>query len=72
MGDSNYENVYAVRDVLDPDGRKVDTKWVRIGVMFENRDGTHTIKFEALPLDWTTTTIITRRPRPRDADFSQD
>lgn len=65
-----YEIVYAVTDNFDDRGRKVESKWVRIGAMFENRDGSHSIVLEAQPLDWARAKLVTRHPKPREEDLS--
>jgi hypothetical protein len=64
-----YQTVHAVTDIFDSTtGRKIDDKWVRIGVMFENRDGTYSILLEAQPLDWARCRLVTRHPKPRQDD----
>ena len=63
----DYEIVFAVTDIYDGN-RKVESKWVRIGVMFPAKGGKpgHSIKLEALPIDWTRTSLVTRPPKPRE------
>lgn len=65
-----YQIVNAVTDIFD-NGRKVDSKWVRIGAMFENRDGTYSILLEALPLDWTRVKLVTTYPKARERNIEE-
>lgn len=66
-----YQIVNAVTEIFDNNGRKVDARWVRIGVMFENRDGTHSILLEAQPLDWNRAKLVTTHPKPRERDVDE-
>lgn len=59
-----YQTVYAVTDIHE--GNRKDSRWVRIGVMFPNKDGGHSIVLEALPLDWNRTKLITQPAKARE------
>lgn len=66
---ANHYPVYSVVDTFDERGRKIDSKWVRIGVMFPfEYQGSigHTIKFEARPLDWSKCSIVALPPKTRE------
>jgi len=48
------------------EGDKEKTFWTRIGVAFENNDGSYNIKVEFLPADLVNTTIQLRDFKERD------
>jgi hypothetical protein len=59
MDTQNRKAVYTVIERLDGETKR--SFWVRIGAAFTNRDGSYTVKLDALPVngmlqvrDWTT------------------
>jgi len=49
MDTQNKKAVYTVIDRIDGEGKR--SFWVRIGAAFVNRDGSFTVKLDALPVN---------------------
>ena len=49
MDSQNKKAVYTVIDRIDGEGKR--SFWVRIGAAFVNRDGSFTVKLDALPVN---------------------
>lgn len=49
MDTQNKKAVYTVIDRVDGEGKR--SFWVRIGVAFVNRDGSFTVRLDALPVN---------------------
>lgn len=56
---SIHRVAYAVEDVEGKD----DSRWTRIGVSFENKDGSETILLAALPISGK---LILQKPKEED------
>ena len=62
MDTQNKKAVYTVIDRVDGEGKR--SFWVRIGAAFVNRDGSFTVKLDALPVNGSLQ--IREWPAPRD------
>jgi hypothetical protein len=58
------KQILGVTERKDADGKK-QSFWSRIGVAFENKDGSLNLKFDYFPTD-PNTTIQVREPSERD------
>jgi hypothetical protein len=47
--DMNKKAVYTIIDSKDPENKR--GFWVRVGAAFTNRDGSYTVKLDALPVN---------------------
>ena len=47
------------------------TFWTKIGVAFENRDGSFTLRFDYVPAHLADTTIQMRERKPKQAEASE-
>jgi len=47
------------------------TWWTKIGVAFENKDGSFTLRFDYVPTNLADTTIQMRERKPKQADQSE-
>jgi hypothetical protein len=54
------------------EGEEKKTFWTRIGVAFENRDGSYNLRFDFLPARLETTTVQLRDFEPKDKDKDKD
>lgn len=52
-------------------GEETKTWWTRIGVAFQNRDGSFTLKFDYVPARIAETTIQLREMAPKEAQPSE-
>ena len=76
MNSSNQDNkqyqvVWAVTPNFDSNGRELRSTWVRVGVMFDfkhKRGIGHSIKLQALPLDWTRCKLVMLPPKPSEEE----
>jgi hypothetical protein len=64
MSARNMKHLVAAVERGEGDNKK--SYWTRIGVAFENRDGSYNLRFDFLPATLTTTTIQLREPNPRE------
>jgi len=64
MSNRNMKHLVAV--VERGEGNNKKGYWTRIGVAFENRDGSHNLRFDYLPANIAETTIPLRDPNPQD------
>jgi hypothetical protein len=62
----NMKQLVAAIERGEGDDKK--TFWTRIGVAFENRDGSWNLKFDFLPAHPTGTTVQLRDFEPKDKD----
>jgi hypothetical protein len=58
--DSNMMQLVAVTEREVGEDKEKKSFWTRIGVAFENRDGSYTLRFEYLPARMAETTIQMR------------
>ena len=58
MSSTPFKVVYTVQE------RAKRTRWLRVGTAFMNRDGSWTVRLDALPLSGT---LIIRDPDPKDS-----
>ncbi len=65
MGDKKARDVFVITEKPGPDGTK--SYWTKVGKAFENRDGSVTIKLDALPLSGTLQ-IRDEQERPAKAE----
>jgi hypothetical protein len=63
---SNRNKKHIVAAIERGAGENKRSYWTRIGVAFENRDGSYNLLFDFIPADLVTTTIQLREPNPRD------
>ena len=47
------------------------TWWTKIGIAFENKDGSFTLRFDYVPTNLADTTIQMRERKPKQADQSE-
>lgn len=64
MSNRNMKHIVAAIERVT--GNEKKTYWTRIGVAFENRDGSYNLRFDFIPVDLVTTTIQLRDPNPRE------
>jgi len=64
MANGKFKHLVAV--VERGEGENKKNYWTRIGVAFENRDGSFNLRFDYIPADMAHTTIQLREPNPRD------
>jgi hypothetical protein len=65
MGDKRYMHLWMVEEgrQVDPDLGKPKSFWTKIGVAFENRDGSWNLHMSALPVDGR---LQMREPWPKE------
>ena len=51
MSDNNNSNRKAVYTVIDSSDDSRKARWIRVGIAFENRDGSYNILLDALPVN---------------------
>ncbi len=61
-----YKHLWMVEDseVQDPDTGRNKSWWTKIGVAFQNRDGSWSLELSAIPVNGR---LQMRDPKPRDA-----
>ena len=60
-----HREVYAVTDLPEKEGQQAKSRWTRIGVTFQNKDGSETVVLDALPINGR---LVLREPREAKAD----
>ncbi len=66
--DSKMMQLVAVTEREVGEDKEKKSFWTRIGVGFENRDGSYTLRFEYLPARMAETTIQLRPFSPKGSD----
>ena len=51
MTDRKMKHLWMVEDVAAKDGRDKKSWWTKIGVAFENRDGSYSLDLKAFPMN---------------------
>ena len=57
-----YKHLWMVEDRAEKNGREARSFWTRVGVAFENRDGSWSLELSAIPVDGR---LQMRDPNPR-------
>jgi hypothetical protein len=63
---NNAKMMHIVGAVERGDSDAKRTFWTRIGVAFQNRDGSWNLRFDYLPTRLNETTIQLREPKPKE------
>jgi hypothetical protein len=50
MSDKKMKHLWMVEDVPAKDNREAKSYWTKVGVAFENRDGSFTLELAAIPV----------------------
>lgn len=50
MSDRKVKHLWMVEDVPATAGREARSRWTKVGVAFENRDGSYTLELAAIPV----------------------
>lgn len=61
---SNH-NSKSHKEILGVVSRKDKNYWTKIGVAFENSDGSYNLRFDFFPVNCTEVTVQLREPQPR-------
>jgi hypothetical protein len=63
----SIKHLWMIEDVPATGAREAKSYWTRIGVAFENRDGSWTLEMSAIPMNGR---LHMRDPQPREKDGS--
>ena len=64
MSERNYKHLWMVEDYAAKEGGESRSKWTKVGVAFENRDGSWSLELAAMPVSGR---LQMRDPKAKDA-----